>query len=107
MQPENYFGKEGAFDNLFPSQVKYFAITGRFSYQQCPDKNSRHLVNHILYRDRRTTAEDSSQKNLLYHLICNIKLHIPAWTVILGITQGITYSNNSSLKVLFLLDEHV
>ncbi|XP_039572799.1 translation initiation factor IF-2-like [Passer montanus] len=43
MQPENYFGKEGAFGNLFPSHVKCFAITGRFSYQQCPDKNSRHL----------------------------------------------------------------
>lgn len=63
MQPENYFGKEGAFDNLFPSYVKCFAIIGRFSYQQCPDKNSRHLVNHILYRDLKTTAEDPPKKN--------------------------------------------
>lgn len=27
--------------------------------------------------------------------------------MILGITQGIIYSNNSSLKILFLVDEHV
>lgn len=60
MQPENYFGKEAASDNLFPSHVKYVAIIGRFSYQQCPDKNSRHLGNLILYGDLRTTAEDSS-----------------------------------------------
>lgn len=86
MQPENHFGKEAALDNVFPSHMKYFAITGRLSYQQCPYKNSRHLVNHILCRDLRTTAEDPSQKKCPYHLICNIKLHIPAWTVILGIT---------------------
>lgn len=94
-------------DNLFPSHMKYFAIIVRFSCQQYPDKNSIHLVNHILYSDLRTTAEHPSQKTLPSHLNYNIELHIPAWTVILAITQGITYSNNSSLNILFLVDEHV
>lgn len=48
-----------------------------------------------------------TQTKLLYLLVYNIELLIPAWILILGVTWGIRYSNNSSLKVLLLVDEHV
>lgn len=57
-----------------------------------------------------TSEEDnrkSPQNKCLYFLTYNIKLLIPAWILILGAIQGIKYSNNSSLKILLPVDEHV